>query len=82
MNLTTISRTGKEEYSLAEIQEQINSSLEYLEYQQSNPRTPESYQCANEINLCVHELLNIISNLTKETVDLSSEIKTLKGDNK
>ena len=80
MNLMTISRTGKEEYSLAEIQEQINSSLEYLEYQQSIPRTPESYQCANEINLCVNELLNIISNLTKETVDLSLEIKNLKGD--
>ena len=31
MSLMTINKTGKEEYSLAEIQEEINSNLEYLQ---------------------------------------------------
>jgi hypothetical protein len=65
MNLMTISKTGKEEYSLAEIQKEINSNLEYLQEKQT---TPYEDQCINQINLCVHELLNTISDLTKQTV--------------
>lgn len=65
MNLMTISKTGKEQYSLAEIQKEINSNLEYLQEEQT---TPYANQCINEINLCVHELLNTISDLTKRQI--------------
>lgn len=67
MSLMTINKTGKEEYSLAEIQEEINSNLEYLQGCLGKTTAYED-QCFNEINLCVHELLNTISDLTKQTV--------------
>ena len=67
MNLMTISKTGKEEYSLAEIQKEINSNLEYI-HRCLGKTTPYEDQCINQINLCVHELLNTISDLTKQTV--------------